>query len=32
MITVRRVIETYNVTAIKEGKQVAKIKNKDSGA
>lgn len=29
--TVRRVIETYNVTAIKEGKQVAKITNrKDS--
>lgn len=30
--TVRRVIETYNVRAKKEGKQVAKITNKDSGA
>lgn len=28
---VRRVIENYNLTAIKEGKQVAKITAKDSG-
>lgn len=29
--TVRRVIESYNLAAIKEGKQVAKITPKDSG-
>ena len=29
---VRRVIENYNLTAIQEGKQVAKIKAKDIGA
>lgn len=30
--TVRRVIETYNIRARKEGKQVAKITNKNIGA
>lgn len=30
--TVQRVVETYNRTAIQEGKQVAKVRSKDIGA